>query len=116
MRSLVLPFHSYVRPIKAPKSPLDAASIDARKNLLRLIAVHSPVSWGHVNVLGEYDFSEKLRDTLDILPPKRHHGTIPVADLIPLYRRTRNWTLRRTDLAEIQFHAREGFVSNEYTG
>ena len=28
-------------------------------------------AWGHINMLGEYDFSEeKLRDALGILPPK----------------------------------------------
>ncbi len=31
-----------------------------------------PMSWAHINMLGEYDFSEeKLRDTLGILPPKK---------------------------------------------
>ena len=60
-------------------------------------------------MLGEYDFSEeKLRDTLDILPPKKHSSeraktgrksivktaidqitsTITVADFVPLCRRT----------------------------
>ena len=37
-----------------------------------LIASHSPMSWAHINMLGEYDFSEeKLRDALGILPPKK---------------------------------------------
>ena len=49
-----------------------APDVEARENLLRLIAVHSPMSWAHINMLGEYDFSEeKLRDTLGILPPKK---------------------------------------------
>lgn len=49
-----------------------APSVEARENLLRLIEAHSPMSWAHINMLGEYDFSEeKLRDTLGILPPKR---------------------------------------------
>lgn len=49
-----------------------APDVEARENLLRLIAAHSPMSWAHINMLGEYDFSEeKLRDTLGILPPKR---------------------------------------------
>ena len=49
-----------------------APDVEARENLLRLIAAHSPMSWAHINMLGEYDFSEeKLRDTLDILPPKK---------------------------------------------
>jgi hypothetical protein len=30
------------------------------------------MSWAHINMLGEYDFSEeKLHDTLGILPPKK---------------------------------------------
>jgi TnpA family transposase len=42
-----------------------------RKNLMRFIETHSPVAWAHVNMLGEYDFSDdKLRDSIGILPPK----------------------------------------------
>ncbi len=42
-----------------------------RETLLRTIAAHSPISWAHINMLGEYDFSEdKLRDALGILPVK----------------------------------------------
>ena len=49
-----------------------APDAEARQNLLRLIAAHSPMSWGHINMLGEYDFSEeKLKDTLGVLPPKK---------------------------------------------
>ena len=49
-----------------------APDLEAKENLLRLIAAHSPMSWAHINMLGEYDFSEeKLRDTLGILPPKK---------------------------------------------
>ena len=44
---------------------------EARKALLRLIAAHSPMAWAHINMLGEYDFSdEKLRDSVGILPLK----------------------------------------------
>jgi TnpA family transposase len=44
---------------------------EARKALLRMIAVHSPMAWAHINMLGEYDFSdEKLRDSAGILPLK----------------------------------------------
>ena len=44
---------------------------EARENLLRIIATHSPISWAHINMLGEYDFSEeKLRDSIGILPLK----------------------------------------------
>ena len=49
-----------------------APDINARENLLLLIKVHSSASWGHLNMFGEYDFSEeKLRDTLNILLPKK---------------------------------------------
>ena len=41
----------------------------AREGLRRLVAAHSPMSWAHVNMLGEYDFSdEKLKDSIGILP------------------------------------------------
>jgi TnpA family transposase len=44
---------------------------DARLGLLHSITNHSPMSWAHINMLGEYDFSdEKLRDTLGVLPLK----------------------------------------------
>ena len=44
---------------------------ETKENLLRMIATHSPMSWAHINMLGEYDFSdEKLRDSVGILPLK----------------------------------------------
>ena len=49
-----------------------APDTETKQNLIRLIAARSPMSWAHINMLGEYDFSEeKLRDTLGILPPKK---------------------------------------------
>jgi hypothetical protein len=34
-------------------------------------ANHSLISWGHINLLEEYDFSDqKLRDSVGIPPPK----------------------------------------------
>lgn len=45
--------------------------MDARENLLRMITTHSPMTWAHINMLGEYDFSEeKLKDSVGILPLK----------------------------------------------
>jgi hypothetical protein len=39
--------------------------------LLESVAAGSAVSWRHINLLGEYDFSdEKLRDSVGIRPPK----------------------------------------------
>ena len=44
---------------------------EAQKALLRMIATHSPITWAHINMLGEYDFAdEKLRDAVGILPLK----------------------------------------------
>ncbi|WP_108650941.1 Tn3 family transposase [Dongshaea marina] len=46
-----------------------APDTETRENLIRSIAAHAPMAWAHINMLGEYDFSdEKLRDTLGILP------------------------------------------------
>ncbi|MCJ8335762.1 MAG: Tn3 family transposase [Epibacterium sp.] len=60
---------NYLYLARQVEKELDA---EARENLMRLIAVHSPMSWGHINMLGEYDFSEeKLKDTLGVLPPKK---------------------------------------------
>ena len=43
----------------------------ARASLRRLIAAHSPMSWAHVNILSEYDFSdEKLKESIGVLPLK----------------------------------------------
>ena len=36
-----------------------------------MISLHSPQSWAHFNLLGEYDFSnDKLQDNTGVLPPK----------------------------------------------
>lgn len=44
---------------------------EAKETLLRVIATHSPMTWTHINMLGEYDFSdEKLKDSVGILPLK----------------------------------------------
>jgi hypothetical protein len=44
----------------------------ARREALRTALTHgSAVAWQHVNLLGEYDFSEeRLQDTVGIKPPK----------------------------------------------
>lgn len=48
-----------------------APGAEARENLRCAIAAHAPMAWAHINMLGEYDFSEeKLRDVLGILPLK----------------------------------------------
>lgn len=48
-----------------------APDAESRDHILKLIAAHSPMSWAHINMLGEYDFSdEKLKDSVGILPLK----------------------------------------------
>ena len=44
---------------------------EQKDKLLLAISSHSPMSWAHTNLLGEYDFSdEKLKDTAGIRFPK----------------------------------------------
>ena len=51
---------------------LNQASTDQlRAEIRAAVANYSVISWGHINLLGEYDFSdEKLRDSVGIPPPK----------------------------------------------
>jgi hypothetical protein len=51
---------------------LSQSATDERKAEIRAaVANHSVISWEHINLLGEYDFSdEKLRDSVGIPPPK----------------------------------------------
>jgi TnpA family transposase len=49
----------------------DEKDPDAREGLLDRVTAGSVVSWQHINLLGEYDFSdEKLQDSVGIKPPK----------------------------------------------
>jgi hypothetical protein len=44
--------------------------LEGREALLKAVANGSMVSWQHINLLGEFDFSdEKLRDSVGIKPP-----------------------------------------------
>jgi len=46
-------------------------SQESKERLLTAITTHSVISWAHINLLGEYDFSDKkLQDSVGILPPK----------------------------------------------
>jgi hypothetical protein len=49
----------------------EAPDAETRTALLESVAAGSAVSWRHINLLGEYDFSdEKLRASVGIRPPK----------------------------------------------
>jgi hypothetical protein len=49
----------------------EEANPDRRAAMLQSVAAGSVVSWRHINLLGEYDFSEeKLRDSFGIKPPR----------------------------------------------
>ena len=51
---------------------LRTADTALRAEMMLAIKAHSPQSWAHVNMLGEYDFSEeKLTDSFGVLPPKQ---------------------------------------------
>lgn len=42
-----------------------------REKLMTSIKTHSPMTWAHINMLGEYDFSDKkMQDSCGILPTK----------------------------------------------
>jgi hypothetical protein len=44
---------------------------DMREAMLKAIASGSVISWQHINLLGEYDFSEeRLQDSFGIKLPK----------------------------------------------
>jgi TnpA family transposase len=48
-------------------------NIETREQLLKTIVTHSPISWAHINMLGQYDFSDEiLQDSIGILPLKRN--------------------------------------------
>lgn len=48
-----------------------ASTEELRAEIRAAVANYSVISWGHINLLGEYDFSdEKLRDSVGIPPPK----------------------------------------------
>lgn len=54
-----------------PQRIADERDPDIRENLLDRITAGSVVSWQHINLLGEYDFSdEKLQDSIGIKHPK----------------------------------------------
>jgi TnpA family transposase len=49
----------------------DTDDPEAREAFLQAVASGSVLTWRHINLLGEYDFSdEKLRDSVGIRPPK----------------------------------------------
>ncbi|MCY7272494.1 MAG: hypothetical protein LH702_01785 [Phormidesmis sp. CAN_BIN44] len=48
-----------------------SATDELRAAIRAAVVNHSVISWEHINLLGEYDFSdEKLRDSVGIPPPK----------------------------------------------
>ena len=56
----------------------DTENAVERTTLLEAIKHGSVISWRHVNLLGEYDFSdEKLRDSIGLEIPKIRELTVP---------------------------------------
>ncbi len=55
-----------------------ARTQEERDRLPNTVAVHSPQSWGHFNLLGEYGFSrERLQDSTGVPPPRSIPGINP---------------------------------------
>ena len=49
-----------------------APNDEAKAEIRTAVVNHSIISWAHINLLGEYDFSdEKLRDFVGIPPPQK---------------------------------------------
>jgi hypothetical protein len=61
-----------VRAIPVPPRPCEEASHAASRQVFLYPVAQGPViSWQHINLLGEYEFSDdKLRDSVGIRPPK----------------------------------------------
>ena len=50
---------------------MQAESEDIKDRIKTSIVTHFVLSWRHLNLLGEYDFSdEKRQDTVGVLSPK----------------------------------------------
>ena len=44
---------------------------EQKQGLIRAVQTHSMLSWRHVNLLGEYDFSDhKLKDSYNLVSPR----------------------------------------------
>ena len=58
--------HLYLtRQVETARTP------EEHNRLRRMISVHSPQSWAHFNMFGEYDFSnERPQNNTGVLPPK----------------------------------------------
>lgn len=55
------------------ETKLRAADPETHAEMMKTIKAHSPQSWAHINMLGEYDFSDKkLADSFGILPLKNN--------------------------------------------
>ena len=55
-----------------------ARTPEERDRILKMVALHSPMTWGYINLLGEYDLTrDRLQDNTGVLPPKTAHRIIP---------------------------------------
>jgi hypothetical protein len=61
-----------IRECPSRKAVSSKAHDAAGEDVVKEVSMLKAQSWAHINMLGEYDFSEeKLRDTLGIIPPKK---------------------------------------------
>ena len=55
-----------------------AKTQEERDRIVKMVALHSPMTWGYINLLGEYDLTQdRLQDNTGVLPPKTAHRIIP---------------------------------------
>ena len=60
------------RLVEAAKTP------EERDRILKMVALHSPLTWGYMNLLGEHDLAQdRLQDNTGVLPPKTAHRIMP---------------------------------------
>ena len=51
---------------------------EERDRILKMVALHSPMTWGYISLLGEYDLTQdRLQDNTGVLPPKTAHRIMP---------------------------------------
>ncbi|MYI67564.1 MAG: DUF4158 domain-containing protein [Boseongicola sp. SB0673_bin_14] len=44
----------------------------------KMVALHSPMTWAYIDLLGEYDLTQdRLQDNTGVLPPKTEYRIIP---------------------------------------
>ncbi len=60
------------RLVEAARTP------EERDRILKMVALHSPMTWRYISLLGEYDLTQdRLQDNTGVLPPKSAQRIVP---------------------------------------